>query len=140
MFEKQGHSHMNQSVTAPQQSEQVEFDTLFKNARKEALIILLVWLVALLWTVPYCYIYGNMLFSDTNVTTADNISLTCGIPTWVFWGVAFPWGMADLFTIWFCLFYMKDDDLGEDAGDTAVLAEDFEAPPQETIMQEGGQK
>ena len=131
---------MNQPVTAPLDSEHVEFDTLFKNARKEAVLILAVWLAALLWTVPYCYFNGHMSFSETGVITAENISLTCGIPTWVFWGVAFPWGMADLFTIWFCLFYMKDDDLGEDAGDAAALSEDLNGTPQETTTQQGGVK
>jgi len=34
------------------------------------------------------------------------------MPSWVVWGIAVPWIVADIFTVWFCFFYMKDDDLG----------------------------
>ena len=32
----------------------------------------------------------------------------------VFWGVAFPWAICLLFSVWFCFAYMADDDLGQD--------------------------
>ena len=40
-----------------------------------------------------------------------------GVPVWVFWSIVIPWMLANIFTFWFCLFYMADDDLGE--GDEA---------------------
>ena len=42
----------------------------------------------------------------------ENIPTTLGMPSWVVWGIAVPWIVADIFTVWFCFFYMKDDDLG----------------------------
>ena len=42
------------------------------------------------------------------------MTLILGMPDWVFWAVVFPWGLALLFSIWFCFFFMADDDLGQD--------------------------
>ena len=39
-------------------SEPVEYDSTFLHARKEALIIFSVWLVGLIWAVPFCYLNG----------------------------------------------------------------------------------
>ncbi len=36
------------------------------------------------------------------------------MPDWVFWGVLAPWAAATAFSVWFGLFYMKDDALDED--------------------------
>jgi len=83
-----------------------QFDPTFLNARREALIIFCVWLVALCWCIPYCY------FNGYNVADPENIPTTLGMPSWVVWGIAVPWIVADIFTVWFCFFYMKDDDLG----------------------------
>jgi len=86
----------------------VEYDPLFLHSRREAIVIFCVWLVALLWSVPYCYLNGFPEHFD-----AESFSTTLGIPTWLFWGILVPWLVADVFTTWFCFFYMKEDDLGE---------------------------
>ena len=83
-----------------------ELDPTFVNSRREACIIFGAWLAALCWCVPYCYWNGY------NVTDPENISITFGMPSWVVWGIAIPWIVADVFTVWFCFFYMKNDDLG----------------------------
>ena len=36
-----------------------------------------------------------------------------GVPSWVFWSVALPWLVANLFTLAFSLFYVADDPLGK---------------------------
>jgi hypothetical protein len=36
------------------------------------------------------------------------------MPDWVFWSVVLPWGLCFLLSIWFCFWYMADDDLGQD--------------------------
>ena len=95
-------------------------DATYRHARQEAILIFLAWAVALLWAVPYCYFAG---FS-TEPVDPESITLILGIPSWVFWGIGFPWLVADVFTIWLCFFYMKDDDLGE-AREGADLAEDI---------------
>ena len=33
------------------------------------------------------------------------------MPAWVFWGIAAPWAVAVVFSLWFCFRYMVDDDL-----------------------------
>lgn len=84
------------------------YDPVFLHARKEAWVIFRVWLVAMLWAVPFCYYTGYVDEFDP-----DSFSTTLGIPTWLFWGIGVPWLVADVVTTWFCLFAMKDDDLGE---------------------------
>ncbi len=121
---------MDQPVTVLPKSDQTKLNTLFQNARKEAVIILAVWLIALLWTVLFCYLSG---YTNSDTMNRETVSITCGIPTWVFWGVAFPWGIADIFTIWFCLFYMKDDDLGAVQEDEVSLKQS-----NQTAKKEGG--
>ena len=91
-------------------TDKLPYDPTFLHARREGLIIFAVWILALLWAVPYCYTKGYGL----DVAALETI---WGVPVWVFWGIVVPWMLANIFTFWFCLFYMADDDLGE--GDEA---------------------
>ena len=81
-------------------------DPVFLNSRREFLIIMGVWAVCLLWVVPYCYLFGYHTISDP----AD-LKLVLGMPSWVVWGIAVPWLLADIVTIILCLWVIKDDDL-----------------------------
>ena len=83
-----------------------ELDPVFLHARREALWILGAWAACLLWAVPYCYLNGYN-------RSAEELQTILGMPDWVFWGIVVPWILADVFAIWFCFFYMVDDDLGE---------------------------
>ena len=89
-------------------SEEYEFEPLFLNSRREAIVIFGVWLLCLIWSVPVCYLLG---YSQS--VTPENVSLVMGIPAWTFWGIVLPWLVADIITTWFCFCYMKDDDLGQ---------------------------
>jgi hypothetical protein len=80
---------------------------LLRNARREGGVIMIVWAVALLWTVTAGYFLGYH-------RPADTIHLILGIPEWVFWSVVLPWALCLLFSAWFCFIYMADDDLGQD--------------------------
>ena len=93
-----------------------EPDPAFINGRREAIIIVSVWLCAMLWAVPFCYLNGY-----PDVFDADTMPTVLGVPAWVFWGIGFPWLVADVFTIYFCTCYMRDDDLGA-AEDASPLA------------------
>ena len=90
-----------------------QYDPVFIHSRREAVVIFCVWLAALLWAVPFCYLngYGQSVDPSTFPTVL-------GIPAWLFWGILAPWLAADAVTIWFCFFYMQDDDLSK-AGDAA---------------------
>ena len=84
------------------------WDPVFLSARREALIIFAIWIVALLWAVPYCY------FAGYGISSGDQLETVLGVPSWAFWGIAAPWIVANAFTVWFCLRFMRDDPLGAD--------------------------
>ena len=86
-----------------------QWDPVFLHGRREAAVIFVVWIVLLLWTVPYCYLFG---YGDAIDPAA--LDTVLGVPSWIFWGVAAPWIVANLFTFWFCTRYMVDNDLGEE--------------------------
>ena len=80
---------------------------LLRHARREALLIMAVWALALVWSVGCGYVlgYGRQ---------PEEIGLILGIPDWVFWSVVLPWGICLAFSVWFCFVFMTDDDLGHD--------------------------
>lgn len=94
-----------------------QWDPVYLHARKEAVLILGVWFLAFIWTVPYCYFNGY----DSQVNI-EEIQFILGMPTWVFWGIAMPWMCCNLATIWFCFWYFSEDDLEPSATDSQVAA------------------
>jgi hypothetical protein len=80
---------------------------LLRNARREGLIIMAVWLAALVWSVGFSYVFGY--YRDPAA-----IELVLGFPDWVFWGIVVPWGLCLVYSAWFCFVTMADDDLGQD--------------------------
>jgi len=111
----------------------LEYDPVFLHSRREAVIIFCLWVMALLWVVPFCYFNGYGGNVDPNT-----ISMIMGVPTWLFWGIFVPWLVADVFTIWFCFFYMKDDDLGEANEDATIQEELADLQAAKQSSQEGG--
>jgi hypothetical protein len=85
---------------------------LLRHARREGLVIMGVWLIALVWTVGSSYLLGYQ-------RPADAIGLVLGMPDWVFWSIVLPWGLSIAFSVWFCFGYMADDDLGHDPEENA---------------------
>lgn len=85
-------------------------DPTFLHSRREAVAILCLWAVCLVWTIGYCSLFGY----DGGAAGAP---LVFGLPSWVFWGIALPWGLAAVVSILFAVFVMADDDLGEDAAE-----------------------
>jgi hypothetical protein len=80
---------------------------LLRHARREGLVIMALWAVCLAWSTVYAAVFGYR-------APAANSPLILGMPSWVFWAVVFPWGLCLLFSVWFCFFFMADDDLGTD--------------------------
>jgi len=80
---------------------------LLRHARREGLLIMVVWAATLVWSVGSGYVLGYH-------RQAEQIRLILGIPAWVFWSVMLPWAACLLFSVWFCYAYMADDDLGHD--------------------------
>jgi hypothetical protein len=96
---------------------------LFRHARREALVVIVVWALALFWTVGYCYLYGYQHEADSWVVKAGlapppdarTFQPILGLPRWVVYGIVLPWLACTAFTVLFSLFGMTDDDLGASA-------------------------
>jgi hypothetical protein len=97
-------------------------DRLLRSARREALLALLVWALACLYTIGYCYLYGYPHAPDGWAVRAGltdgrpDDQLTFGLPDWVVRGILLPWAVGSVVTIWFAVGIMTDEDLGADAG------------------------
>ena len=85
---------------------------LLRHARREGLVIMAVWAAALAWNVGVAYLLGY------NRPAAD-VQLVLGMPDWVFWSTVLPWAVCLAFSVWFCFFFMADDDLGRDRDEGA---------------------
>ena len=78
-------------------------DVVWTHSLREAIEILVVGGVFMVWTIGYSYCYGYG--SDART------SLIFGIPAWAFWGIAVPWGTATLVSIAFAYWRIADDRL-----------------------------
>ena len=74
-----------------------------RQGRRELWLILLAWLGCALWVIGYCSTNGYDL-------APEEVSTVLGFPDWVFWGVVTPWMIANAFTFWFCLRFLKNDE------------------------------
>jgi hypothetical protein len=100
---------------------------LYRHARREAVIVIVVWALALVWSVGYCYLRGYEHAPDSWVIqtglarqpAAGAHRQIAGLPEWVFHGIVVPWLACTAFTIVFALFGMKDDELGVEAEEGA---------------------
>ena len=122
----------------PEQPALIE-DRIYRRTLWEAKIILVIWVVALVYTCATCYLYGyeshpsdpsaigpavSSWFGPLASFDRDPTSLTTplglGIPDWVFYGIVLPWIACIVITFWFCLFVFREDDLGNE--EEALLA------------------
>ncbi len=100
---------------------------LFKNARREMVLVLAVTALALLWTVGYCYLNGYQHDPDSWVVraglavsrTPEDFQQIAGLPDWVLVGIILPWMACTALGIGLGL-GLKDDDLGTEAGDAGA--------------------
>jgi len=74
-----------------------------RQSRRELWLILLAWLGCAVWVISYCSTNGYDL-------APEEVSTVLGFPDWVFWGVVTPWMIANAFTFWFCLRFLKNDE------------------------------
>lgn len=85
----------------------------YRQSRREALVAVLLWLLAGAWTVGVSYWLGY----DRPPNAVG------GIPDWVLWGIFVPWLVFFLLHCWYSLFYLRDED---------------EPPPPSPPRREGG--
>ena len=74
-----------------------------RQGRRELWLILLAWLGCAIWVISYCSTNGYDL-------APEEVSTLLGFPDWVFWRVVTPWMIANAFTFWFCLRFLKNDE------------------------------
>lgn len=87
--------------------EQTVEDPLLRSARREACLVFCIWLAALLYTIGYCYVFGYGRGSQPP-------TLWFGVPDWVLWGIVLPWTLCTAIAWWFGLWFMSDDELGDE--------------------------
>lgn len=91
-------------------------DPVFRHARFEAIFIAALWALCTAYCCGYSYLYGYIR-PGRELGRAD-IQPILGMPSWVFWGIFIPWIVCGAINIAFCVFLVKEDDLGADhAGD-----------------------
>ena len=92
-------------------------DPVLVSSLREFRVIVIGFAICCLWSVSTCYFMGYYPPLD------QPIAKVMGMPAWVFWGLAVPWVACDIFTLWFCFFFMTDQSLGEDEPEPADVPE-----------------
>mgnify|MGYP003350670537 CR=1 FL=1 len=82
-------------------------DPVLRSARFEAVVVFFVWLATMTYTVGYCYLFGYH-------RTAESLTFVLGFPDWIFWGILAPWTVCVIFSCYFGLTFVRDEDLGEE--------------------------
>ena len=91
-------------------SDDWELDPLFLQARREMWMVLGLFSISLIWTISAANWLGYQAPLPADV---DRLSLTWGMPTWVFWSVIAPWILLDVVAVWFCFYYMQDEPVAQ---------------------------
>ena len=82
-------------------------DPVYRSSCREAIVVFLLFGAAITYTVTYCALYGY------GRSMAD-LTFVLGFPDWIFWGVITPWSVCIVLSYVFAMFFMKDEDIGED--------------------------
>lgn len=85
-------------------------DPVLVSARREAILVLGIWLLAASYTLGYCGVFGYG-------RQADTLTYVLGFPDWVFWGIVVPWLVCSFLSFVISNFVMTDEDLGEDVAE-----------------------
>lgn len=96
-------------------------DNVLVSARREAVVVIACWFVALLWTVGVSYYLGYN-------RPIEKLAFVMGVPDWIFWGILVPWFGCLAFTAWFSFVFMQDADLDAEHPPEAVAGEAPDAP------------
>jgi hypothetical protein len=91
-------------------------DPVLTQSRNEALLIIGFYTIAMIYVGIVCYWLGYH-------KQAADLQPILGMPRWVFWGIAVPWLVCDLFTAWFTIFYMTDQQMFDEDTDEFADAE-----------------
>jgi hypothetical protein len=92
-------------------------DAVVRAARRESKLALGMWLVAMSYSITYCYLYGYE-------RPVESLTFVLWFPDWVFWGIIAPWLVCTLASIVFAFGFMGNEPLGDEvASDRQALDE-----------------
>jgi len=94
-------------------------DPVLTSARREALLVFVIWLTACVYSVGVCYSFGYG-------RDAKALTYVLGFPDWVFWGLVVPWTVCTLLCFVLSNFVITDEDLGEEQAEEQLLAQEPE--------------
>ncbi|GIW87380.1 MAG: hypothetical protein KatS3mg108_1704 [Isosphaeraceae bacterium] len=87
-------------------------DPVLSHSRREAVVIGLTWLVATVVTCGLSYVLGYQ--RPGRPLGPEDVRPVWGIPFWFLVGVLVPWATCLVWTWYFVLRHMAEDDLGSD--------------------------
>lgn len=101
-------------------SPQTPAQKAFASAKKEALIVVALVAISLVWTLGYCALRGYQHPPDSWLVrsglarsrSAEDFAAVAGVPDWILYGIVAPWVFSTLATVYLSLRGMADDDLG----------------------------
>lgn len=88
-------------------------DPAFLRARREMWVVLALFGLALAWTIGFCYALGYDATDgdpDAGLPAISGLPVIWGVPVWVFVGIVLPWLIIDLVAVWFCFYFLTDDE------------------------------
>ncbi len=101
----------------------------FRQARRELRFQLITWTLFATWVVGYCGFTGF-------AAESEDVKTTLGMPSWVVWGIAVPWAVAFVVTVYFAGWFMKDTELVDDSDSHASDAGNAVSPDTTTLAQD----
>jgi hypothetical protein len=90
-------------------------DPVLTSARREALLVLAIWLVACVYTIGVCYWLGYG-------RDAATLTYVLGFPNWIFWGLIVPWSVCTALCFVVPRYVITDEDLGAEQDEEALAA------------------
>lgn len=88
-------------------------DPVLFSSFREALVVVVVWLAAAVWSIGYCYTHGYV-GAGPDLPATREVRFVLGFPAWILWGVIVPWVLCSVVSLLISLFVMRDEDLGVD--------------------------
>jgi hypothetical protein len=90
-------------------------DPVLTSARREAVLVFFIWLIACVYSVTVCFYLGY----GRDVTT---LKYVLGFPDWIFWGIVVPWTVCTGLCLVLATFVITDEDLGEEQTEETLMA------------------
>ena len=98
-------------MSQPDRQTKPTYDRTYLHSLRETYVILGLFALFCVWSIVVSYNLGYVSESELG----NEIRTVWGMPSWVWWGIFLPWIAVDVVAIWFCFFFMKADDLGEES-------------------------